>query len=148
MTRAKTGVMLALLLANATAQASEWVLVGKSEMGKELFVDVSSIEVTDKIARAWVKLVLPPHTERGVALHATKWVRQFLKRDVFNCGEQTSNPDAVTIYYEDGTNYSVPAIAFPRWRPVRPETMESMAMQFICARKPGETAHAAEWVQR
>jgi hypothetical protein len=141
MTGVTSGVVLALLLASATAQASEWELVGKSETGKELFVDVSSIEVTNKIGRAWVKLVLPPHTERGVALHATKWVRQFLKRDIFNCSEQTSNPDAVTIYYEDGTNYSVPAIAFPRWRPVRPESMESMAMQFICARKPGETVN-------
>jgi hypothetical protein len=144
MNRITTAVVLALLLLSDMAQASEWVLVGKTETGKELFVDVSSIEVTGKVGRAWIKLVLPPHTERGVALHATKWVRQFLKRDVFNCGEQTSNPDAVTIYYEDGTNYSVPATASPQWRPVRPETMESVAMQLICDRKPSEATHAAD----
>jgi Surface-adhesin protein E len=144
MNRTTTAVVLALLLASDTAQASEWVLVGKTDTGEELFVDVSSIEVTGKVGRAWIKLVLPPHTERGAALHETKWVRQFLKRDVFNCSEQTSNPDAVTIYYDDGTNYSEPATAFPRWKPVQPESMESVAMQLICNRKPGETTHATD----
>jgi hypothetical protein len=140
-------IILVLILTCGTAQSSEWVSVAKSETGKELFVDVSSMQVTDKIGRAWVKLVPARHTESGDELHSTKWVQQYLKRDAFNCDEQTSSSEVATIYYDDGTNYSTPADDLTKWRPIRPDSMESKAMEFVCARKRNEAPRAPEWIR-
>jgi hypothetical protein len=112
-----------------------------------LFVDVSSIQVTGEVRRAWVKLALAPQTERGDELHSNKWIRQYLKRDAFNCDEHTSRSEEATIYYDDETNYSVPADAISKWRPARPDTMESKAMEFICAWRSSEAPHAAKWIR-
>src|SRR5258706_15689282 len=58
---------LTLLVACGTAQASEWVSLGKNDSGKaEVFVDVTTIKVTGPIRLVWVKAAAAHHTEKGV----------------------------------------------------------------------------------
>jgi hypothetical protein len=134
----KRKLLLALLLACGTAQASDWVSVGKTANGQqENFVDISSIRVTGSIRRAWAKGVQAPHTERGTDDNANKWVSYYLSRETFNCREQVWRSEALTIYYDDETNGSMPAAIYPQaWEPVPPDTTLSALMQFICAWKP------------
>ena len=134
----KRTILLALLLACGTAQAAEWVSLGKSDDGKqETFVDISSIRVTDSIRRAWDKRVQAPHTERGTGDDASKWVSYYVGREAFNCGEEVWRSEAISIYFDDGTHWSAPADFYPRtWEPVPPDTVGSVIMQFICAWKP------------
>jgi hypothetical protein len=63
-------ILLTLLLACGTAQASDWVSIGKSDNGtREYFADVSSIGITGDIRRAWVKTVLTS----GKPFYPTPW---------------------------------------------------------------------------
>src|ERR1022692_3370087 len=44
--------------------------------------------------------------------------------------------EALTIYYDDGTLWAAPAEIYPTsWEPVPPDTLKSVAMQFICVWK-------------
>jgi hypothetical protein len=134
-----TTLALTMLIALtcATAQASEWVSLGKSDNGKtETFIDVSSIRVTGEVRRAWIKNVNAPQTSKGVNPYPNKWVREMVGHFLFNCGEETNRVEAATVYYEDGTNGTGPAEISPSpWRPVAPDTVGSTNMQFICAWK-------------
>jgi len=128
---------MALLLACGTAEASEWVSVGMSVHKIEIFIDVSSIRVTGGIHRAWVKLVHHNHDQRGNGDDAGKWLSHSVSRDAFNCTEETTRAEALTWYFEDGTNHVVSPASYPDpWRPVAPDTIDSATMQFICAWKP------------
>jgi|NGEPerStandDraft_6_1074524.scaffolds.fasta_scaffold53209_4 hypothetical protein len=133
----KRTILLTLLLACGTAQGSEWVSVNKTDDGKiEELVDVSSIRVAGEIRRAWVKLVYAPHTKRGSDDDANKWESESVSREAFNCGAETSRAEALTIYYDDGTLWAAPAEISPTsWGPVPPDTLKSVAMQFICVWK-------------
>ena len=58
-------LLLTLLLACGTAQAVEWVSLGKADDAHtEDFVDVSSIRVDGEVRRAWIKTIYVPYTER------------------------------------------------------------------------------------
>src|SRR5258706_109637 len=71
----------AALLACDTAQAAEWVsitaLPGKNF---EVLVDVSSIQRSGEITRAWIKYLYAPHTERGAADDSSKWKSYSVQR--------------------------------------------------------------------
>ena len=131
-------IMVWCLLTCGMAQASEWVSLGTSDNGQfETFIDVSSIRVEGSIRRAWVKAVFAPHTARGLFEDANKWMSYEMIREAYNCGEEAFRFEAQNSYYEDGTYDSIPAKAYPRpWRPTPPDSVASLVMQFICARKP------------
>jgi hypothetical protein len=134
----KHTILLALLLACGTAQAADWVPIGKADNGtQETFVDVSSIRVTGSIRRAWAKLVPAHHTMKLPDNdNRKKWVSYEVSREAFNCDEETSIFEALSAYFDDGTNGSVPADAFPtQWTPVPPDTIRSIEMHFVCAWK-------------
>jgi hypothetical protein len=130
--------MLALVLTCGTAEASDWLPIGKSEDGKQqIFVDTSSIRIDADIRRAWIKTILTPHAVRGLFDDANKWVTYELNRDAFNCMNEAYRFEAQTEYYEDGSNYSVPASNYPStWAPVPPDTVADNLMRVICAWKP------------
>jgi hypothetical protein len=130
----KQTILLTLLLACGTARASEWVSLGKPDGKIEVFVDVSSIQVTDIVRRAWIKYVPEHHTARGVLRAAHTWLDYQLLHVRYDCSEQTSSTDAATEYYEDGTHHAASGAA--PWTPVPPDTVLSVEMQFICAWKP------------
>jgi hypothetical protein len=137
MTGKTSPTVLALLLSCGTAQAAEWFSLGKSVAGDETFVDVSSVRVAGPMRRAWFKTIYVPHkTKESTGPDANKWWHEGLQRKAFNCAEETARSEALTVYYEDGTNGSDPPAAYPtRWEPVVPETVLNTEMQFICAWK-------------
>jgi len=78
MHRPTTTILLTLLLACGTVQASDWVSVVKSDNGvREYFADVSSIGITGEIRRARIKIIVPPDKPFS------------LDRMAFNCREGT-----------------------------------------------------------
>jgi hypothetical protein len=135
----KRTILLTLLLACGTADASDWVFVGKSDDGKtRTYIDISSVRVTDNIRRACFKAVHAPHSakEKG-GPDANKWWSESVSRRAFDCSAETFSDEALTVYYEDGTNGSESPSAYPSpWEPVPPDTALSGEMQFICAWKP------------
>jgi hypothetical protein len=133
----KGKILVSLMLACGTAQASEWLSLGKSTPGDEIFIDKSSIRGVGAIRRAWFKTVFVPHTTKqsdGPA--ANRWWSKSMQLIAFNCGEETARIESLTVYYEDGTNGTDPAASFPTpWTPVTPDTVMSGEIQVICAWK-------------
>lgn len=134
----KTMLLGLLLAVCGVTEASEWVSAEKSVDGKvELFVDVSSIRVAGAIRHAWIKTVFGGKGQKGEGVDANKWASNGVMRNAFNCDEETSQVEAVTIYFTDGTNRSEPALIFPTpWTPVAPDTVLSTVMRFVCVWKP------------
>ena len=130
-------LLVTLLLACGAVQASEWVSVSHSTDGAdELFVDVSSIRVINGIRRAWDKWVPARQTVKGAGENSHRWVSYELGRSAFNCGEETSKIQALTIYYADGTNEHIAPEVFKSWEPVVPDSVYGFEMQYVCAWKP------------
>ena len=126
-------ILLALLIVS-TAQASDWVSLGKGHNGNlEMFADVSNIRATGPVKRAWVKAVYAPFTSRGAGQRASKWESESLELIAFNCQEQVERMEAITTYYTDGTLYTVSASSFPlAWEAAVPDTVMASEMDFIC----------------
>ena len=132
MWRVRAG-MLALVIVCSTAQASNWVSVGKDVAGTvETFIDVSSLRIAGNIRRAWFKAVYKTHSEKGAD---GKYWSYSVSKTAFNCTEEMYRIEAGNVYYEDGTNWTAPAGIYPTWEPVPPDTTASAEMQFICAMK-------------
>jgi hypothetical protein len=130
-------ILLVLVLACGTAQAAEWVSLGKTINGtQEILVDTSSIRIAGDSRKAWVKTVYAPHTMKGASANPNKWWTTDLSQEAFKCGEGTHRRESLTVYYNDGTNYVGPAEEYPTpWSPVPPETVGDLEMQFVCAWK-------------
>jgi hypothetical protein len=113
--------VFALLIISSTAQASQWISIGKADDGKsETFVDVSDIHVAGDIRRTWV---------RRVSTNTSKT----MYREAFDCGNETSRSEAIDIYAPDGSVTSMPEnMLSTTWRPIRPDTTWHVAMTFIC----------------
>jgi hypothetical protein len=135
-TRAFVELVLPVLLAGGAAQASEWVSIGKNDRGTaELFVDVSSIRVTDSIRRAWSKMIFAAKSETD-GTNNGKWMSILLQRDAFNCADETHRAEALEYYYEDGTHNMQDPSDFPTpWQPVVPDTLEYTFSHFVCSWK-------------
>jgi hypothetical protein len=134
MSIARTGMIL-LLLACSSAQASDWkrVATGKNTNAVE-FVDVSSIRIDGNIRRAWVKVIYSPHTQSTDG--DQRWWKEARAKEAFNCRDETSSDEAITVYFEDGGNTSPTGIYPTPWKPVTPDTVQYGVMAFICAWKP------------
>jgi hypothetical protein len=128
-------IILALLLACGTALASEWVPVAKNSQ-LEVFVDVSSIRIAGEIRRAWLKMVMQPHSERGIGADANKWVAYKQSREAIHCLNETHYGEALTEYFSDGSNHTVSQKPDIAWEPVPPDTVFEAVMHFVCAWKP------------
>jgi hypothetical protein len=134
----KQTILLALLLVCGAAQSADWVSLGKNDSGKaEVFVDVTTIKVTGPMRLAWVKAAAAHHTEKGVGTDKGKWVTYYLTRFSFDCDDGTSLIEGGMIYFDDGTNTTLPAAAFSAsWEPVAPDTGMHTIMDFTCSWKP------------
>jgi adenine-specific DNA-methyltransferase len=103
----KHGICAAVTWPRIETVLTGWVSIGKDAAGHETFVDVSSIRVVGAIRRAWFKSVYVSHTMRETdGPDANKWWSASVHRRAFNCGEETTRSEALTVYYEDGTNGS------------------------------------------
>jgi hypothetical protein len=129
-------IVLTLLLACGTAQAAEWVSLGKSADGTWNFIDASRIRVMGAIRVARFKRVSAPHTERGSGADAKRWLSYGVGRKAFNCAEGTSRHEGWTAYWDDGS-HTPGAGHFPEpWTPILLDTISNGQAQFICAWRP------------
>jgi len=114
--------------------ASDWVSIGKINDGtQETFIDTQSIRIDGDMRRAWLKLVLAPHTLIGVAGGPEKWIDHELRREAFRCKDEYHRTEAVVTFYDDGTSIPTPGKTLvSTWVPVPPETAASAVMAFIC----------------
>jgi hypothetical protein len=133
----KRTILVTLLLACDAALASQWVQVGTGKDGTKVWVDTSSITVTNSIRQALLKMTFPAHAQQGSGDDASKWVDFSLNHAAFNCSDGTSKSDALENYYDDGTNHKVPAeeISGDRWETVPPATALGAVMKFVCGWK-------------
>ena len=124
-----------LLLAFGSLHAAAWVQVGTGNDGNKVLVDTSSITVAGAIRQAWLKMIFPPHTHKGLGDDANKWMDFNLNHAAFNCSDGTSKSDALTDYYDDGTNHQVPAadLSGDQWETVPPNTALGAVMKFVCS---------------
>jgi hypothetical protein len=139
-------VLMALLLTSGTLatsgtlEAAEWVSLGKlGNAKKETFVDVSSIRIDGKIRKGASKVVLASHSITGAGDNANKWISEISYQFTFDCFEKSSRIDAMSAYFDDGTNWSEPASAFPKpWVTVPPgfQSNWTSLIHFVCAWKP------------
>ena len=73
----KRTILLALLVACGTAQATDWASLGKSDDGaQEVFVDVSRIRVKTVVRRAWIETLFAPHRDVYVWDGTTIWIKE------------------------------------------------------------------------
>ncbi len=126
-----------MVMSCGAAQASNWVSIAKSDNGKiESFIDVESIRINGNIRRSWFKTVYAPRSTPDA--DNGKYLAFTVDRTAFNCSKETKQMEAMTIYYEDGSNPESPSPSlFPTaWEPVQPDTGNAANMAFICAWKP------------
>jgi len=133
----KARILVSLMVACGTAQASDWVSLGKTSDGKqEHLVDVSSIRVAGNIRRAWIKVIYAHQTLKGFDDDVQKWQNYAVSRTAFDCSQETARYEALNVYFDDGTTYSVPANTYPTpWEPVAPDTASHAEMQYVCTWK-------------
>ncbi len=115
------------------AQPPDWLKIGTYTDGKgTVYVDTSSVTITNTVRRAWVQVIYAPQTQRGVS-DATKWVSSVVMRQAVNCEQETIRLDEFTFYFEDGSTDRPPAATLPtKWEPVSPVGAAEKEMQVIC----------------
>ncbi len=124
-----------LILVSGTAASAEWLSIGRSQDRKiEVFVDLASIRAERTIRRASTKYDYAPRTQEVAGHDPAKWIDYSLSQKAFNCTEEMSKTEAVTLYFEDGTTEAVPAETDPEpWKPVVPDTLLHVEMKFVCS---------------
>ena len=112
-----------LVLMSGTAMSAEWLNIGRSKDRKiEVLVDMTSIRAERNIRRASTKYDYADGTQEVAGHDPAKWLDYSLFRKAFNCAEEMSKTEAITLYFEDGTTESVAAESDPEpWKPVVPE---------------------------
>jgi clan AA aspartic protease (TIGR02281 family) len=113
--------------------ANDWLSIGHSRDGLQtLYFNRSSVRVRGGIPRAWFKTTFSPHTVKGFG-RRNKWMSAIIARDAFDCERAAGRTEEATEYYDDGTNYSVPAADLPAgWSSVRPGTGLNNEMGVTC----------------
>ncbi len=125
-----------LLLVTTSVAASDWSSISTwpTPKGKvELFVDARTIRTNGGIAKAWFRIAVPEHTQRGPGDDSNKWVSYLLEKKAFKCAEEVARTDAQITYYSDGSSYRIPrALLRSDWVPVPPSTMGADMMDVAC----------------
>ena len=104
--------------------ADDWLSIAHSKDGLQtLYVNRSSVRVEDGIPRAWFKkTTFSPRTVKGFG-QRNKWMTAIISRDAFDCGRAAGRTEEATEYYDDGTNFPVPAADLRAgWSSVLPGT--------------------------
>ena len=125
----------------AVVPPEDWSSIGQSQGGlQRLYINRSSVRVKDGIPRAFFKTIFSSHTVKGVG-QRNKWMSAIITRDAFDCEQATGRIEEATEYYDDGTNYVVPA-AYLRagWSSVRPGTGFNNEMGATCKLASGRGA--------
>jgi hypothetical protein len=132
----RKAIILALLLACGTALAAEWVPIPLTNPNKVVLIDTTSVSVSGPVRCAWFKLVMPPHTAKGVGIYERRFVAYVLMRTAFDCEQKNSRTDGAQSFYEDGTNSTTTPTTLLEWAPVAPDSMADALLSYICAWRP------------
>jgi hypothetical protein len=124
-----------LLLACDISKASDWISVPLTNPNKVSMIDNDSVSISGNVRRAWFKLVMPPHSKKGVGIYDNRYVAYALMRTSFDCQQKNSMTDGLQWFYEDGTNNTT-AQSASEWAPVAPDSMADALLNFICAWNP------------
>lgn len=127
---------LTLLLTASAAIAANWVSLGRSTSGKheqETFIDSSSIRDIGNIRRAWVKHVVPPHSEKGT--QSRKWLQYEMISTEFNCMTETNRPVAIYEFYEDNSSSQMQG-QLGSFEPAIPGSALDDETHYVCNWKP------------
>jgi clan AA aspartic protease (TIGR02281 family) len=113
--------------------ADDWLSIAHSKDGLQtLYVNRSSVRVEDGIPRAWFKTIFSPRTVKGFG-QRNKWMTAIISRDAFDCGRAAGRTEEATEYYDDGTNFPVPAADLRAgWSSVLPGTGLNYEMGVTC----------------
>jgi hypothetical protein len=128
-------LLLTLLMACGSLQASEWVSLGKDSSGKRTsYVDASTIEISGDLRRASFKTVIAPRVEQGTGSHSSTWVISASQRLAFLCVEGQLRDEALLLHFEDGSDEESRASQYPSpWRAFAPDTREGRMADFLCS---------------
>jgi hypothetical protein len=114
---------------------SRWTGIKNGDDPGQLLVDVPGIHSARQVERyAWFQYIPPPHT---MDENTNKQILYELMSDSFKCADGTAVKLRQQVYYEDGTmqpyfpwgNAGISDI----WIPVRPDTVLSRQMKFVCS---------------
>jgi hypothetical protein len=128
-----TGLLLTCGMALA---APQWTAVGMATNEKvKAFVDLGSIRIDGNIRSALFKYVYAPHSEKDERVN--KWRKVSSSQDTFNCANETSRIETLSVRYEDGTEWSEASDQLPTsWAPIGPNTLRDFQRRFICKGVP------------
>ena len=133
---ATMALLTLLLLACGTAQAAEWVSLGKvKNKTADAYIDTSSIRVSGQSRRAWVKIVYTPHTMRDPE-RSGRWIDRIVTLYEYNCADETVRTLASTLHFSDSDSYTMKYATPDAWKPVAPDTLGRSNMEFLCSWKP------------
>jgi hypothetical protein len=126
-----------LLVAFGISKASDWVSIPLANSNKVAVVmlDSDSVFISGNHRRAWFKLVMLPHSQKGAGTYENRYVTYAMTRVTFDCQQRNSMTDGLQWFYEDGANNTTPQSA-PSWEPVPPDSMGDTMLSYICAWKP------------
>jgi hypothetical protein len=133
MSKPASTIVMALLFVCSAAPASDWISVPLTNPSKVAMIDNDSVFISGSVRRAWFKLVMPPHSKKGVGIYENRYLAYALMRTSFDCQQKNSMTDGLQWFYEDGTNNMTAAAA--EWAPVAPDSMADALFSYICSWK-------------
>jgi hypothetical protein len=131
------GFVSALLFICGTALAApQWAPVGMATNEKvEAFVDLGSIRIDGITRSALFKYVYAPHSKKDQRVN--KWQKVSSSQETFNCANETSRVETLSVRYEDGTEWSEGSDQLPTsWTPIGPNSLRDFQRRFICKGVP------------
>jgi hypothetical protein len=121
-----------LLTCGMALAAPQWAPVAMASNEKvKAFVDLGSIRIDGITRSALFKYVYAAHGEKDERVN--KWRKVSSSQETFNCANETSRVETLSVRYEDGTEWSEAADQLPTsWTPIGPDTLRDFQRRFIC----------------
>lgn len=108
-----------------------WTLV-RSDGGRSICFDMSSIRVSGSVRRVNVKVVEPSRNQP----QSLPWIKYGIHRRAYNCTDHTTQAGGITTYFSDGTALQMGGGDNPvRWYPIRPGTEPAEELDLLCSWK-------------
>jgi hypothetical protein len=129
----KATIALAMLLAAASAGATEWIEIG-ADIEAKYYVDLSSIEVEGDTVRV-VKKGVYTQTVTDSLGGAPKVFRQTLGVIELDCARRINRVVQIDmIGLDDEVVWSSGRMKRPMWEDVRPNTHGEATLDFVCGK--------------
>lgn len=124
----KYGFVIFLFL-SFTANAQEWVKVVSSENGDTYFVDIKSLLRIGNIQSYWELANYTKPTRNGDL--------SVLSNHRINCESKEFQTIVINFYMDINNQGDKSGTIYPKdqsWKPIKPDTIHSSLMRFVCKR--------------